>query len=53
MFVLVALFKVHQDNAVELESCPAYGDISVLQARNNEAYGKRDEFVTERNYETL
>ena len=48
---------MHQDghtNAVELETCPAYGDISIVQAENNEAYNKRDEFgITERNYETL
>ena len=47
---------MHQDgrtNAVELETCPAYGDTSVVQTENNEAYNKRDEFVIERNYETL
>ena len=45
---------MHQDgttNAVELETCPAYGDISVVQAENNEAYNKRD--FMEQNYEML
>ena len=31
---------MHQDSAVKLETCPAYGDISVVQARDNEAYDK-------------